>query len=499
MNVSGESDGRVVPSNPANKGEAESPAEPAEERRPAKRNTDSSNLDRTPSRNKRRSSGLVGVRVAAREDRDLKFTALLHHINVELLDWSFHQLKPKAATGVDEMTWQEYEQDLENRLVDLHGRIHRGAFRAKPSKRVYIEKQGGKLRPLGIPSLEDKIVQHAVRYVLQCIYEQDFLGFSYGFRPQRSPHQALDALYVAITEQRVNWILDADIEGFFDNIDRDWLIKFMEHRVGDKRIVRLIKKWLNAGIIEGTDWSDSGRGTPQGAVLSPLLANVFLHYVVDLWIASWRKQQSVGNCIVVRYADDFVLGFENESDARACLQALRSRLDKFGLRLHPDKTRLIEFGRGSARRREREGRGKCETFDFLGFTHICGKTRRNQRFVLLRRSLASRMRRTLAAIKTQLRRRRHRPLGETGRWLASVARGWQGYHGVPMNFARLMQFRECLFHLWLGQLRRRSQRGSRRWTHQRMRRLVDRYFPPAKLAHPWPHSRHHARLKARAV
>jgi len=337
------------------------------------RNAGQSNLDRTPSRNSRRSSGLHGVRETARTSRDLKFTALLHHINVELLTSSFYQLKKNAAVGVDKVTWHEYEEDLEERIVDLHGRIHRGAFRAKPSKRVYIEKADGRKRPLGIPSLEDKIVQHAVRTVLQCIYEEDFLGFSYGFRPQRSQHQALDALYVAITEKRVNWILDADIEGFFDNIDRDWLVKFLEHRVGDKRIVRLIQKWLAAGIIEGTEWSDNGKGTPQGAVLSPLLANVFLHYVFDLWINQWRKRHAKGTCVVIRYADDFVIGFEHEADARACLESLGERLGKFGLNLHPKKTRLIEFGRGSAARREREGRGKCETFDFLGFTHFSGR------------------------------------------------------------------------------------------------------------------------------
>ena len=352
------------------------------------------------------------MRETAASSRDLKFTALLHHIGVELLTSSFYDLKKTAAVGIDKMTWREDEQDLEDRIDDLHGRIHRGAFRATPSKRVYIAKADGKQRPLGIPSLEDKIVQHAVRTVLQCIYEEDFLDFSYGFRPARSTHQALDALYVGITEQRVNWILDADIEGFFDNIDRDWLVKFIEHRVGDKRIVRLILKWPNAGSIEGTEWSDTGKGTPQGAVLSPLLANVFLHYVFDLWIDQWQKRHAKGPCVVIRYADDFVIGFEHEADARVCLEALGERFGKFGLNLHPKKTRLIEFGRGSAARREREDRGKCETFDFLGFTHICGKTLRSQRFALKRITIASRMRRTLAAIKQQLVRRRHAPVGD---------------------------------------------------------------------------------------
>jgi group II intron reverse transcriptase/maturase len=338
---------------------------------------------------------LAGVREAARKSRDLKFTALLHHVDEDLLTWSFYQLKKDAALGVDQTTWHEYEEDLENRIADLHGRVHRGGFRATPSRRVYIPKPDGRRRPLGIASLEDKIVQHAVRTVLQCIYEQDFLGFSYGFRPGRSQHQALDALAYAIYEKRVNWILDADIQGFFDEIDRDWLVKFLEHRIGDRRILRLIRKWLNAGIIEDADWSDTGKGAPQGAVLSPLLSNVFLHYVLDLWINQWRNRHCKGKCIVIRYADDFVIGFECETDAKACREALHKRLQQFGLTLHPQKTRLIEFGRASAARRQREGRGRCETFDFLGFTHICGKTRKNNRFAVWRRTSAKRMSRTL--------------------------------------------------------------------------------------------------------
>jgi group II intron reverse transcriptase/maturase len=442
---------------------------------------------------------LLGVREAACKSRDLKFTALLHHVNEELLTSSFYELKRNAAVGVDEMTWHEYEGDLENRIVDLHGRIHRGGFRAKPSRRAYILKSDGRQRPLGIASLEDKIVQHAVRTVLQCIYEEDFLGFSYGFRPGRSQHQALDALAYAIYEKRVNWVLDADIQGFFDEIDRDWLIKFLEHRIGDRRIIRLIRKWLNAGIIEETEWSDTGRGTPQGAVLSPLLSNVFLHYVFDLWIHQWRTRHCKGRCIVVRYADDFVLGFETEADAKACLEALKDRLKKFGLTLHPQKTRLIEFGRASAARREREGRGRCETFDFLGFTHICGKTRKNKRFVLWRRTIAKRLSRTLATIKVQLRRRRHDSVGTTGRWLASVIRGWLQYHAVPDNMRRLDQFVVEVTRLWLRQLRRRSQRGRAAWPWSRMKRLIARYLPQPKILHPYPKDRFRARLAARAV
>ena len=498
MNASGKSDGPIVPMSPANNGDAESLAESAEERGPARRNTKQPNLDRTSKPERRRSRGLLGVRETAKNRRELKFTNLLHHINVELLESSFYQLKKTAAVGIDGVSWHEYEQGLEERIADLHGRIHRGAYRATPSKRVYIEKADGRKRPLGIPSLEDKIVQHAVRTVLQCIYEEDFVGFSYGFRPQRSQHQALDALYVGITEKRVNWILDADIEGFFDNIDRDWLVRFIEQRVGDKRIVRLILKWLNAGIIEGTDGSDNGKGTPQGAVLSPLLANVFLHYVFDLWISQWRKRHATGDVVVVRYADDFVIGFEHEADARACLTALQDRLGNFGLNLHPKKTRLIEFGRGSAARRERRGQGKCETFDFLGFTHVCGKTRAG-RFALKRITMASRMRRTLAAIKEQLERRRHDPLGQTGRWLTSVVRGWQVYHAIPDNYPRLEQFDEAVTKLWRRQLQRRSQKGKARWPWSRMQRLVLKYLPRPRILQPRPNPRHHARLGAGAV
>ena len=498
MNASGKSDDCIVPKNPANNdGQAGPLAESAEGRRSTRRNADQSNLACTQRQTKRRSSGLDGVREAARKDRKQKFTSLLHHVTIDLLRVSFFRLKRKAAVGVDEISWQDYEQDLEANLRDLHGRIHRGAFRAKPSRRVYIEKADGSSRPLGIPSLEDKIVQHAIRHVMQHIYEEDFKGFSYGFRPHRSPYQALDAVYVGITEQRVNWIIDADIKGFFDEIDRDWLMKFIEHRIGDKRLLRLIQRWLNAGIIEETDWSDSGKGTPQGGILSPLLANIFLHYVLDLWFDWWRRRYGSGRCIIIRYADDFILGFEQESDARKCLAALSERLIQFGLHLHPTKTRLIEFGRWSAQRNHREGR-KSETFDFLGLTHFWGPTRKGH-LTLQRRTMAKRLRRKLAEIGEALRRRRHESVGQTGRWLASVVRGWQQYHGVPMNFRRLQQFQEGIFHLWLQQLRRRSQRGRARWTYQRMRRLMERHLPTPRITQPWPHHRFRARLRVGAV
>ena len=302
------------------------------------------------------------------------------------------------------MTWQEYERNLEANIADLHGRIHRGAYRAQPSRRVWIPKPDGRQRPLGIASLEDKIVQQAVLWVLQSIYEQDFLGFSYGFRPGRSQHDALDALSVAITSKRVNWILDADIEGFFDAIDHEWLIKFLEHRIGDRRILRLIRKWLRAGVSEEGEWSKTTVGAPQGSVISPLLSNVFLHYVFDLWIEWWRNHRCRGDVVVVRYADDFVIGFENHSEAEACLEELHTRFAKFGLKLHEGKTRLIEFGRYAIERRERRGESRPETFDFLGFTHKCAKTRKDGSFTIHRHTVAKRMRATLQAIKPRAAR-----------------------------------------------------------------------------------------------
>ena len=495
----GKSDGSVVPANPANNGGAEPSAESAEERDPARRNADQDALHRTPSRTQRRSRGLAGVREAARQDGQLKFTALLHHVNEDCLTEAFFNLKKTAAAGVDLVTWQEYEQDLEANIRNLHGRIHRGAYRAKPSRRIWIPKPDGRQRPIGIASLEDKIVQLATVWVLQSIYEQDFLGFSYGFRPGRRQHDALDALKVGLTSRRVNWVLDADIEGFFDTIDHQWLIKFLEHRIGDRRILRQIRKWLRAGVSEEGQWSETKIGTPQGAVISPLLANVFLHYVFDLWIEWWRKNHCRGDVVVVRYADDFVIGFEHRTEAAACLEALRTRFAKFGLKLHPEKTRLIEFGRFATERRERRGEGRPETFDFLGFTHLCSQTRAHGWFTVGRISMAKRMRATLAAIKQKLRRRMHRPLGETARWLATVVRGWLNYHAVPGNSRRLEQFVDEVRKLWFHSLRRRSEKGKQRWTWERMNRLASKHLPRPRILHPYPETRFRARLKARAV
>jgi RNA-directed DNA polymerase len=499
MHANRKSDESVVPAKPANNGAAEAPAEPVEERDSAKRNAEQNALPRTQNRNERKTSRLYRVREAARKDSQLKFTTLLHHVNEDCLTEAFFNLKKSAAVGVDGVTWGEYEQNLEANLVDLHGRIHRGAYRAKPSRRGWIPKPDGRKRPLGIAALEDKIVQQAVLWVLQSIYEQDFLGFSYGFRPGRRQHDALDALSVAILNRPVNWILDADLEGFFDNIDQQWLMKFLEHRIVDKRVLRLIRKWLRAGVIEEGALTRTSKGTPQGAVISPLLANVFLHYIFDLWIEWWRHNQCRGKVYVVRYADDFVIGFEREDDARRCLEALRGRLAKFGLRLNDAKTRLIEFGRHAIDRRTARGEKRPETFDFLGFTHKCAKSRKNGWFALHRHSMATRMRATLAAIKVRLRKRMHRPPAETGGWLGSVLRGWLNYHAVPSNSLRLKSFVAQVCRLWLRVLRRRSQKGRRGWTWQRFNRWVQRYLPPARILHPYPEDRFRARLKAGAV
>jgi RNA-directed DNA polymerase len=395
MNANRKSDKSVVPAMSANNGAAEAPAESAEERDLAKRNVEQTVLHRTPSRVKRKSRGLHGVREAARKDSTLKFTALLHHVNEDCLREAFFNLKKTAAVGVDGVSWHEYERNLEANITDLHGRIHRGAYRAKPSRRAWMLKPDGRKRPLGVASLEDKIVQKAVFWVLQSIYDQDFLGFSYGFRSGRCQHDALDALSVAIHDKRVNWIVDADIEGFFDAIDHEWLIKFLEHRIGDRRLLRLIRKWLRAGVSEDGEWSKTTVGVPQGSVIGPLLSNVFLHYVFDLWIEWWRNGRCRGDVVVVRYADDFVIGFESHSEAMACMEYLRTRLAKFGLKLHEGKTRLIEFGRYAAGRRKRRGENRPETFDFLGFTHKCARTRLHGCFTIHRHTVAKRMRATL--------------------------------------------------------------------------------------------------------
>jgi group II intron reverse transcriptase/maturase len=426
---------------------------------------------------------LERVRQAARKDKGLRFTALLHHVyHIDRLREAYLRLKRSAAPGVDGQTWQQYGKDLEVNLQSLSERLKRGAYRAKPVRRAYIRKADGGRRPLGIPALEDKIVQGAVTEVLNAIYEVDFLGFSYGFRPGRSQHMALDALTVAIWRERVAWVLDADIRGFFDTIDHEWLIKFVEHRIGDQRVVRLIQKWLKAGVLEDGERRRSEEGTPQGGSISPLLANIYLHYVFDLWAHQWRRRHCRGRVSMVRYADDIVVGFEHHWEAEQFRQALGQRFAKFGLMLHPDKTRLIEFGRFAREDRRRRGLGKPETFNFLGLTHLCGQSRQG-RFRVERRTMAKRMRAKLAEIKVSLKRRRHDPVPDLGAWLQSVLRGHYRYYGVPFNYPALYQFRRQVKMLWHRTLSRRSQKGQVAWT--RMERIAERWLPPASIHHPY--------------
>jgi RNA-directed DNA polymerase len=493
MHGGGESYSGVVPAKQPNKS-GRPPAEVVEERPLTKENMDQLNLYRIQSRESG-PNGLDRVREAARRDGKLRFTALLHHVTVDLLWDSYHSLKKRAAPGVDGVTWEEYGQDLEARLRDLHGRIHRGAYRAKPSRRVWILKDDGRQRPLGIAALEDKVVQYAVGTVLNQIWEEDFLGFSYGFRPGRSQHDALDALYVGITRKKVSWVLDLDIRAFFDQIEHSWMIKFVEHRIGDRRIVRLIQKWLKAGVMEQGRWDETKEGTPQGAVISPLLANLYLHYVLDLWVDQWRRKEATGGMIIVRYADDAVLGFQHQKEAERFLVQLRERLGKFGLELHPEKTRLIEFGRYAAERRKKRGKGKPETFNFLGFTHICGTSQKAGLFKIQRETIGKRMAAKLKEIKAKLRQRMHESIKDTLKWLQSVVRGYYQYHAVPGNDHRLRAFRKDVLRLWLRQLRRRSQRS--RWTWERFRERLAAQLPYAQIEHPYPSVRfdakHHPR------
>jgi len=432
------------------------------------------------------SQGLERVRQAARQRKKEKFTALLHHVTTDLLREAFYALKRKAAPGVDGLTWQDYEAGLDDNLQDLHARVHRGAYRALPVRRRYIPKPGGKQRPLGIAALEDKIVQRAVVDVLNAIYEEDFLGFSYGFRPKRSQHDALDALAVGICKTSVNWILDADIRSFFDSISQNWLVRFLEHRIGDKRIIRLVRKWLKAGVLEDGEWSVSETGTPQGAVASPLLTNVYLHYVFDLWAERWRRKEATGNVIILRFADDIVVGFQHEADARRFWEAMRVRFEQFSLALHPDKTRLLEFGRHAAATRQQRGLGKPETFTFLGLIHICGKSRRGV-FQLQRKTRGDRMRAKLREIKEQLRKRMHEPIPEQGRWLKQVVTGFFAYHAVPTNAKALSAFRHYVTDHWRRTLRRRSQKDHLTWV--RITKIADAWLPQPRILHPWPDRR----------
>ncbi len=484
MNGGEKSDPAIVAVKPANNsGQPE--AERVEPRAGAEGNAEGPHGVRAQSR-ATSSSGIDRVRKAAKERKGEKFIALLHHIDVALLGQAYHWLKRDAAPGVDGMTWDAYGEGLDARLCDLEGRIHRGSYRAQPSLRAYIPKPDGRQRPLGIAALEDKIVQRAVVEVLNAIYETDFVGFSYGFRPGRGPHDALDALAVGIENRAVNWILDADIKGFFDNISHAWLMRFVEHRIGDRRVLRLIRKWLKAGVVEDGIRHPVTKGTPQGTVVSPLLANIYLHYVFDLWADQWRKRHATGAMIVVRYADDTVVGFEHRADAERFLAGLRIRMAEFDLELHPEKTRLVEFGRHAASDRAGRGDGKPETFNFLGFTHICSRSRRGG-FLLSRHTRRDRKQAKLLEITEDLRRRWHQDVAEQGRWLGSVVRGFFAYHAVPTNSRALSAFRHHVVRLWCRALRRRSQKDRTSWT--KMDRLADRWLPKPRISHPWPTQR----------
>src|SRR5215467_6084167 len=483
MNGPGNSDRPTVPvKSPNNTGQPM--AEGAEGSGLAKGNLPQQNASRTPSR-KDALSALERVRQAAKQDKQLRFTALLHHIySLETLRRAYYSLKKEAAPGVDGETWRHYGETREENLQDLSHRLKRGAYRAKPVRRVYIPKADGRQRPLGFTALEDKIVRRAAVAVLNAIYETDFLGFSYGFRPGRSQHPALDALYTGLLTRKVSWGLDLDIRGFFDGLSHEWLVKFMEHRIADRRVVRLIQKWLNAGVLEDGKRMRVEEGTPQGGSASPLLANIYLHYVFDLWVQAWRKKRAHGDVIVVRFADDSVLGFQSKADAEQFRVELTERMKKFDLELHPEKTRLLEFGPFAINNRQRRGEGKPETFNFLGFTHICVKKRSNGMFTVLRQTMRKRLQAKLNAVKAELQLRMHESIPEQGKWLQAVVRGHFRYYGVPMNQNALFLFRFQVGHLWHRSLSRRSENGHVLW--DRMRRLITRWLPLPTVCHPYP-------------
>src|SRR5712672_958312 len=460
-------------------------AEPGEPRAETKGNADQQTMPWAQSQTSM-PRALDRIREVARERKKEKFISLFHHISIDLLAEAFYQLEVDAAPGVDRLMWKDYEAELERNLEDLNNRVQSGAYRARPSRRVYIPKPDGRQRPLAVAALEDKIVQRAVVALLNAIHEEEFLGILYGFRPGRSTHDALDALCVGIDSKKVSFILDADIRSFFDEISQDWLVRFLEHRIGDRRIIRLIQKWLKAGILEDGIVTVSERGTGQGAVISPLLANVYLHYVLDLWAERWRRREATGDMIIVRYADDFIVGFEHESDARRFLDEMRERLREFALTLHSEKTRLIEFGRLAAANRKRRGLGKPETFTFLGFTFICSKTRRGK-FQIKRKSRRDRMRAKLQTIKQELRQGMHQPIPKQGRWLRQVVTGYFNYHAVPTNSSTLTAFLFHVTNLWRRTLRQRSQKDWTTW--KRIKRLADDWLPKPRILHPWPESR----------
>jgi RNA-directed DNA polymerase len=482
MNEPGKSDSRVVPRRVPNNARRRA-AEGPEGRRLAKRNSPQATTHRTQGR-ARVHAALGRVRQVAEQQKGARFTTLLHHIYaIDTLRAAFYELERDAAPGVDGQTWAHYSQDLEANLAELSDRVGRGTYRPQPVRRVYIPKRDGKQRPIGVMAVEDKIVQRATVAVLNAVYEPEFAGFSYGARPGRNAHQALVALDQAIEKRQVNWVLDADLRDFFGSLDHAWLMRFVEHRIGDKRVARLIQRWLAAGVLEDGAWTQSEAGTPQGGSISPLAANLYLHYVFDLWAQRWRRTAVRGDMVVVRYLDDFIVGFQHREDAEQFLVAVRERLGQFGLSLHPDKTRLLEFGRFAARNRQRRGDKKPETFQFLGFVHACGRTRRGW-FAVHRQTIGQRMRAKLKEVSDALRQRWHTPIPEVGRWLGAVVRGHCQYYGIAGNSHAIKRFRDEVCRLWRRALARRSQRGEVSW--ERMHRLTRRWIPPAHIVHPYP-------------
>ena len=483
MNEYGQSDRPIVSEKHPNNA-ASAVAEGVEKRGLAKGNLQERNTFRTQSRADVQRA-LERIRQSAKTKRKERFTALYHHIcNPAFLRTAFFALKKDAAPGIDGMTWDAYQEKLEENILDLSDRLRRGSYRAKAVRRVFIPKAGGGERPLGVTALEDKLVQRATAAVLNAIYETDFLPFSYGFRPGRSQHLCSDALCLGVFKRQVNWVLDADIRGFFDAIDHKWMLRFLEHRIGDQRVLRLIQKWLKAGVLEaGKTVAQSEAGTPQGGSISPLLANIYLHYALDLWVQAWRKRSAKGDVIIVRWADDFIVGFQHRWDAERFKRELGERFSRFLLELHPEKTRLFEFGRYAAINRARRGLGKPETFDFLGFTHICGRNLKGQ-FMVLRKTMRKRLKLRLAGVKLGLRKRLHHPVPTVGKWLGQVVGGYFQYHGIPMNMRALEGFRHRVVRLWSQSIRRRSHMHRCGW--DRMTRLANKYLPMPKVVHPYP-------------
>lgn len=486
MNEDRKSDNAIVPMKKSNNA-AQTAKEIVEGRVLTKGNASQQNMYRTQCRNYAVPNALERIRQVAKKDKSAKFTALLHHITIDRLAAAFFDIKKNAAAGVDGLTWKTYGGNLEENLKSLHQRAHNGSYRAKPSRRVYIPKADGKLRPLGVAALEDKILQRALVEILNAIYETDFLGFSYGYRQNRNPHQALDALAVGIRWKKISWILDADVSSFFDNINHKWMMKFISHRIADPRVQRLIKKWLNAGIIEEKKWRPSEAGTAQGSSLSPLLSNIYLHYALDMWVQMWRKKYAQGEVIIVRWADDFVVGFQYQDDANKFQLALDERLKKFSLKLNQAKTQLIRFGRFAKRDVKKfEGLSKPKTFDFLGMTHICGQSK-DGKYRVYRKTIRKRLTAKLKALKVELKKRMHFAIKTQGKWLSSVVRGYFAYHALPGNADALGIFRTQIGRMWYKALRRRSQKTKLNWS--KMDKIIKYWLPKVEILHPWPEQR----------